>query len=141
MTVYVDDMRKPATVGRLTARWSHLTADTDEELHGFAAELGLPRRAAQFPGTWKSHYDVTDITRNLAIARGAVAIGYRSTEAVAALRRKRQLHAESVQLRLPLDTAPHTSGSAHHTAPRERHSSGAGAPTYRDSRRETLTGT
>lgn len=32
MTVYVDDMRRPATVGRISARWSHLTADTREEL-------------------------------------------------------------------------------------------------------------
>lgn len=103
MTVYVDDMRKLATVGRLEARWSHLTADTEEELHAFAAELGLPRRTAQFPGTWKSHYDVTDFLRDQAIALGAVAIGYASAESVASLRRKRTLHPPSVQFRLPLD--------------------------------------
>lgn len=43
MTVYVDDMRVPARVGRINARWSHLMADTDEELHEFAARLGLRR--------------------------------------------------------------------------------------------------
>jgi len=107
MTVYVDDMRKPATIGRLEARWSHLTADTEDELHAFAAELGLPRRTAQFPGTWKSHYDVTDFMRDRAIALGAVAIGYASAEAVASLRRKRRFHPPSVQLRLPLDSSSH----------------------------------
>ncbi|WP_234796015.1 DUF4031 domain-containing protein [Mycobacteroides chelonae] len=106
MTVYVDDMRMQATIGRLEARWSHLTADTEEELHAFAAELGLPRQTAQFPGTWKSHYDVTDFIRDQAIVLGAVAIGYASAEA-AALRRKPKLHPPSVQLRLPLDTPAH----------------------------------
>lgn len=103
MTVYVDDMRMQATVGQLKARWSHLTADTEEELHAFAAELGLPRRTAQFPGTWKSHYDVTDLMRDRAIALGAVVVGYTSSEAVASLRRKRRLRPPAVQLRLPLD--------------------------------------
>lgn len=35
MTVYVDDFRVPARVGRINARWSHLTADTQAELHGW----------------------------------------------------------------------------------------------------------
>ena len=103
VTVYVDDMRRLVTIGQLNARWSHLTADTERELHEFAARLGLSRRAAQFPGTWKSHYDVTDLTRELAMEFGAVAIGYRSTEALAMLRRKRELHPPYVQLGLPLD--------------------------------------
>lgn len=106
MTVYVDDMRMAATIGQLEARWSHLTADTEDELHAFASMLGLPRRTAQFPGTWKSHYDITDFTRDRAIALGAVAIGYASPQAAAALRRKRKLHPPSIQLRLPLETAP-----------------------------------
>ncbi|SKM81422.1 Uncharacterised protein [Mycobacteroides abscessus subsp. massiliense] len=63
MTVYVDDMRMPARVGRLQARWSHLMADTDEELHAFAARLGLKRSWHQKPGTAISHYDVTDSRR------------------------------------------------------------------------------
>lgn len=75
MTVYVDDMRLPARVGRLEARWSHLLADTDEELHAFAASIGLRRSWAQYPGTWKSHYDVTDSKRAEAIRAGALALG------------------------------------------------------------------
>ncbi|WP_145011408.1 DUF4031 domain-containing protein [Mycobacterium marseillense] len=106
MAVYVDDMHMLATVGRLKARWSHLTADTEEELHEFAARLGLSRRTAQFPGTWKSHYDVTDFMRNRAMELGAVSIGYRSAEALALLRRKRALRSPWVQFGLPLDLSP-----------------------------------
>jgi hypothetical protein len=75
MTVYVDDMRMPALVGHVQARWSHLTADTDEELHAFAARLGLRREWFQ-PNTRRpeaNHYDVTDALRDEAIRLGAVA--------------------------------------------------------------------
>lgn len=89
MTVYVDDMRMRATVGRLAARWSHLMADTDEELHTFAAALGLRRSWAQYPGTWKSHYDVTDSKRAQAISLGARPIAYAGAEAAALLQRRR----------------------------------------------------
>ena len=43
MTVYVDDASIAATVGRLAARWSHLIADDQDELHAFALRLGLRR--------------------------------------------------------------------------------------------------
>jgi hypothetical protein len=89
MTVYVDDMRMHATVGRITARWSHLMADTDDELHRFAARLGLRRAGAQYPGTWKSHYDITDSKRRLAIELGAHPIRYGSPGSVALLPPKR----------------------------------------------------
>lgn len=105
MTVYVDDMRLLARVGRIEARWSHLMADTDEELHAFAASIGLRRSWAQYPGTWKSHYDVTDSKRAQAIYAGAVPIGYGSPEAIALTRRKRQQRPPTPQLRLPLNDA------------------------------------
>lgn len=89
MTVYVDDMRMPARVGRLQARWSHLMADTDEELHAFAARLGLKRSWHQKPGTAISHYDVTDSRRQEALRLGAVPIGYMSRESMDLVRRKR----------------------------------------------------
>lgn len=72
MTVYVDDFRVPARVGRINARWSHLTADTQAELHEFAQRLGLRRewfQTGEFPGHW--HYDVTDGKRAQAIQLGA----------------------------------------------------------------------
>jgi hypothetical protein len=74
VTVYVDDMRLPARVGQLRARWSHLTADTKTELHAFAARIGLRRSWFQDKphGLW--HYDVTDTKRRQAIAAGAVPI-------------------------------------------------------------------
>lgn len=90
MTVYVDDMRLPARVGRLQALWSHLMADTDEELHAFAARLGLRRSWHQKPGTAISHYDVTDSKRGLALRLGAVPIGYMSRESMELIRRRRE---------------------------------------------------
>lgn len=65
-------MRMRATVGRITANWSHLTADTTAELVEFAARLGLKRSWIQNPGhVWKEHFDVTDSKRDLAIRLGA----------------------------------------------------------------------
>jgi Protein of unknown function (DUF4031) len=41
MAVYVDDARIPARVGRIRARWSHLFADSQDELHALAQSIGL----------------------------------------------------------------------------------------------------
>ena len=73
MAVYVDDFRTPAKVAgqRWTMRWSHLGADTDAEFHAFAARLGLRREWFQDEDGRFPHYDVTDSTRNRAIALGA----------------------------------------------------------------------
>jgi hypothetical protein len=49
MTVYVDDARIPARRGRLSSTWSHLFADTEDELHEFEARLGLRRSWFQGP--------------------------------------------------------------------------------------------
>ena len=92
MAVYVDDMQRPAKVGRFNAVWSHLLADTDDELHAFAARLGLKRAWHQHPGTPLSHYDVTESKRRQAIRLGAVQIGYLSRESLDLLRRKRAEH-------------------------------------------------
>ncbi|BEL41768.1 DUF4031 domain-containing protein [Mycobacteroides abscessus] len=88
MTVYVDNMRLPAKVNGISARWSHLMADTDAELHAFAKRLGLKQEWAQNPGTWESHYDVTDRLRTAAIRLGAVPIGVFSAEALALAERR-----------------------------------------------------
>lgn len=76
MTVYVDDMRRHATVGRIRARWSHLLADTRQELDDFAARLGLRPEWIQKAGTVFEHYDVTDTVRGRALALGAKSITY-----------------------------------------------------------------
>lgn len=69
MTVYVDDA---VTLWR-GRRWAHLMADTLDELHAFAARLGIPRHAFQ-DRTSGAHYDVTAELREMAIALGAMAI-------------------------------------------------------------------
>lgn len=76
MAVYVDDMRRHATVGRIRSRWSHLFADTTEELQAFASQLGLQRSWLQHPGTHREHYDVTDQKRAQALRLGAVPLVY-----------------------------------------------------------------
>ena len=91
MAVYVDDSRIRWR-GRL---WSHLIADTTEELHAFAARLGLERawchRTPARP--WKDHYDLLDAKREAAISRGARPITCR--EAVEMLRARRSAHRET----------------------------------------------
>lgn len=91
MTVYVDDMRKPARVGRIKARWSHLLADTSEELHAFASRIGMRPEWVQYPGTPKEHYDLTDARRADALRLGAQSIRYPS-EVGPLIARKRDAH-------------------------------------------------
>lgn len=71
MTVYVDHDQQVGKVGRVTATWSHLTADTGPELHRFARQLGLRRAWVQHEGLATEHYDVTEPTRRLALRIGA----------------------------------------------------------------------
>lgn len=66
MTVYIDDAVWPWR-GR---RWAHLMADSLDELHAFAAALGIPRRAFQNKRSG-AHYDVPAELRAQALALGA----------------------------------------------------------------------
>ena len=74
MSVYVDDLRLPAKVGRLNGRWSHLTADSEAELLAFGARLGMKPEWLQYAGTGRFHFDVMDAKRERAIALGATPI-------------------------------------------------------------------
>ena len=65
MPVYVDDARIPWR----GLRWSHLVADSAEELHHAAKELGLRREWAQDKGR-TLHYDLPDELRARAIDQG-----------------------------------------------------------------------
>jgi hypothetical protein len=65
VAIYVDDAHIPSR-GR---RWSHLVADTPEELHGAAEQLGLRREWAQDKGR-TLHYDLPEELRERAIADG-----------------------------------------------------------------------
>lgn len=95
MTVYVDDWRQRACVGRITARWSHLTVGPGDdlgELHAFADRIGLRRSWFQDKPWPRAHYDVTDSKRQQAIAAGAVPVPWREaarqrSQAVDAARR------------------------------------------------------
>jgi hypothetical protein len=98
MTVCVDNARTPARVGGRSARWSHLTADTPDELHAFAAGIGLRLDWFQARCTsqvcWRGpcphwHYDVTDSKRAEAIAAGAKPVDIRELGRIIGTRRSR----------------------------------------------------
>lgn len=73
MGVYVDDMRAP--FGRMIM--CHMVADTDDELHAMATQIGVARKWHQNPGTVHSHYDIALSKRALAVAAGALEIDRR----------------------------------------------------------------
>src|SRR5437016_5393364 len=69
VTILVDEAVWPWR-GR---RWAHLVSDASyDELHAFAARLGIPRRAFQ-----GDHYDVPTQLRDEAIALGATPVNAR----------------------------------------------------------------
>lgn len=92
MVVYVDDMRRTATVRGMTRRWSHLVADSSAELRAFAVEIGLSLSWVQRPGSYREHFDVTDAMRAVALRHGAVAVPF---EAMPELHRQFRLHART----------------------------------------------
>ena len=77
MAVYVDPLFN-------TEGWSekwpfkqacHMMADSDDELHAFAARIGLKRAWHQpFPRHSVSHYDLTASKRKAAVAAGAIEV-------------------------------------------------------------------
>ena len=72
--IYVDSMR--ACVPTPLWKWSencHLSADTLEELHEFAKQLGL-RKGYLDDKPGHPHYDLTQNKRRLAIKMGATEI-------------------------------------------------------------------
>jgi len=75
MAVYVD----PAIWERWNRRWCHLLADSADELHIFAAGLGLKRSRFQSkPGRpWVDHYNIDEDRRRAAVALGAIEITWR----------------------------------------------------------------
>jgi len=75
MAVYVDDMRSLTEASRRDTAESHLFADSDEELHAFAARLGLTVQCF-VPGRHPriGHYHVTPGKRQQAIMLGATPV-------------------------------------------------------------------
>jgi hypothetical protein len=68
--ILVDPLQHHAHVRFTVKDWCHMAVDgTFEELHAFAAQLGLPR--SRFQG---DHYDLTPWIRERAVALGAVEV-------------------------------------------------------------------
>jgi hypothetical protein len=67
MAVLVDDLREYPHTPLPFSHWCHLVSDTSfDELHRFAAGLGIPRH--RFQG---DHYDLPPHLRARAVAHGA----------------------------------------------------------------------
>lgn len=103
MTVYVDNERIEWR-GKL---WCHLVADSLDELHAFAARIGLRRswfqNHASFP-----HYDITTDVRERALRTGAVASG--KTEMLVAARKLKAEMGTSSTEASKAEVAPQTLG-------------------------------
>ncbi|MFJ2636001.1 DUF4031 domain-containing protein [Streptomyces sp. NPDC087422] len=93
MSVYVDEVRDWTLIARQRGlrhtHWCHLTADTEAELHAFAARLGLRRSwfQPQDGGRVGWHYDITPPKRARAVGLGAREVDYRFMAALMDQRR------------------------------------------------------
>jgi len=71
VSVYVDDLAKwPTKIACFKGGSCHLTADTLDELHAMAANIGMRRE--WFQNTRVPHYDLTPARRSAALLAGAV---------------------------------------------------------------------
>lgn len=66
MTVYVDDMHRLPMGQFRRMKMSHMTADSEGELHAMAAKIGVARKWYQ-----GDHYDIALSKRALAVKAGA----------------------------------------------------------------------
>ncbi|UVH57188.1 DUF4031 domain-containing protein [Variovorax paradoxus] len=100
MAVYVDNEKIPWR-GKL---WCHLVADSLDELHQFAARLGLKRGWFQDMASYP-HYDVTMSVRERALAFGALPARKRQMIASATLLRDQLRSIQTAQIALFPDTS------------------------------------
>ena len=66
MSIYIDNAR----IIWANKVWCHLVADSLDELHAFAEDIGLKRQWFQASASYP-HYDITLKTRSIALAKGA----------------------------------------------------------------------
>ena len=67
--ILVDPIRR-----HQSGEWCHMVSDESlEELHEFAATIGLKRKA--FQGVSRPHYDLRPSKRRLAVSMGAEEVG------------------------------------------------------------------
>ena len=70
MAVLVDPLREYPDAGLRWAHWCHMVSDVSfDELHRFAARLGIPRRGFQ-----GDHYDLPRHVRDRALEMGALEV-------------------------------------------------------------------
>ena len=95
MAIYVDDLNLRADVPdgarRVHGKWSHLFADTEEELRAFARKIGLKENWIQHPGETRVHFDVVSRMRQRAIAAGATPVTWREAGEFFAARTRQAL--------------------------------------------------
>jgi|SRR5712672_987115 len=95
MTIFVGEAftatPRTAQARRHGNRWCHLTTDAEniEELHLFAARLGLRRSYFQDAKKWFLHYDLTEAKREQAVKLGAVEITWRQEVEMSTQRREK----------------------------------------------------
>jgi hypothetical protein len=100
MAVLVDELREYPHVRWTVKHWCHMVSDESfDELHAFAAVLGIPRERFQ-----RDHYDLPPALRERALAHGAhpVAIGDLAQRMVGPRGdRNRERHARRAAARRP----------------------------------------
>lgn len=89
MAVYVDGItdygdRVKGQARRHGTRWSHMTADSREELDRMAVRIGLKTAWRQHSGRPTEHYDLIPFKRQMAIGLGAIEVTTREMFARAA---------------------------------------------------------
>ena len=78
MAVYVDNLRVLKRIGnRGSWRFSHMIADTRDELDKMAELIDLDQKWKQNPGEGREHFDVTENYRQRALDLGAKQITVR----------------------------------------------------------------
>ena len=91
MTVYVDDAQIPGPRNpnnrRQHLRMCHMTADSIEQLHEMADQIGVDRR--HFQDKRLPHYDICRSKRQRAVMLGAAEVSSRVIVVVARRLRKR----------------------------------------------------
>ena len=87
MSCYVDAARSYPGAGLRFAQFCHLLADSRDELHAMADELGVPRRVFQ-DHSWRWHYDLPRHLRAEAIRLGAVEVDLHEVGALLRARRE-----------------------------------------------------
>jgi hypothetical protein len=111
VTIFVDDYKVRAKVGRVAANWSHLLSSepdpTDRELLEFAKRIGLDPAWIQHAGQPLAHFDVTDQMRERALKAGAVPVTWKESGGIVAARRD-ALRILAEQAREPAEPAQPT---------------------------------